>query len=123
MKRCLLIPLLCITPAFVQADVLVRDAWARASILADRPGAAYLSLQSDSGDRLLSVNTPAAEKAVLHASETDSNGITRMIHLDVLELPAGEVVTLEPGGIHLMLMGLHEKLQEGSAFAVDLNFE
>ena len=89
------------------AEVVVSDPWARASILASRPGAAYLTLRSDADDRLLSATTPVA----------------RMIHLDALDLPAGRMVRFAPGGMHLMLMGLAGKLDEGASFPLTLTFE
>ncbi|MEM9762959.1 MAG: copper chaperone PCu(A)C [Pseudomonadota bacterium] len=105
------------------ADVAVSDPWARASILASRPRAAYLTLRSDADDRLLSATTPVADHVMIHASETDADAVTRMIHLDALDLEAGQTVRFAPGGMHLMLMGLAGKLEEGAPFPLMLNFE
>lgn len=110
-------------PALAAAEVVVSDPWARASILASRPGAAYLKLESDKADRLLAVETPAAEKAMLHGTETDANGVSRMVHIEALDLAPGDPVTFAPGGMHLMLMGLVRKLEEGSSFPLTLTFE
>lgn len=123
MKYPLAAALLVACPAIAIADVAVTDAWARASILASRPGAAYLSLTSDTGDRLLSVTSPVAGQVMIHAAETDANGVTRMIHVETLDLPSGQTVTLAPGGMHLMLMGLGAKLDEGTRFLLTLTFE
>ncbi|MBA4782142.1 MAG: copper chaperone PCu(A)C [Rhizobiales bacterium] len=110
-------------PAAALADVSVSDPWARASILASRPGAAYLTLRSDADDRLLSATTPVADHVMIHASETDADSVTRMIHLDALDLEAGQTVRFAPGGMHLMLMGLAGKLDEGASFWLTLTFE
>lgn len=110
-------------PTLAAADVTVSDPWARASILADRPGAAYLTLESDSADRLLGVQTPAADRAMLHGTETDANGVSRMVHVEALDLAPGEPVTFAPGAMHLMLMGLSEKLEEGTTLLLTLSFE
>ena len=40
-----------------------------------------------------------------------------------LPIPAGETVTLQPGGFHLMFMGLNQPLVEGEAVTVTLTFE
>ena len=106
MKLFLAAASLAVFPIAVLAEVVVTDPWARASILASRPGAAYLTLVSDMDDRLLSATTPAAGQVMMHASETDTNAITRMIHLCALDLRAGQTVRFAPGGMHLMLMGL-----------------
>lgn len=42
---------------------------------------------------------------------------------DGLELPAGEQVSLEPGGFHIMLLELEQPIAEGDTFPVDLVFE
>lgn len=123
MKLFLAAASLAVFPIAVLAEVVVTDPWARASILASRPGAAYLTLVSDMDDRLLSATTPAAGQVMMHASETETNAITRMIHLDALDLRAGQTVRFAPGGMHLMLMGLTAKLEEGGQFPLTLSFE
>src|SRR5690606_25478131 len=59
-------------PTVAQAEIIVSDPWARASILASRPGAAYLTLTSDEPDRLLELTSPIAEHVMLHRVETDA---------------------------------------------------
>ncbi len=112
-----------LSAAPVFADVTVVAPWARASILASRPGAAYLSLQADTPDTLVSISTPVADRAMIHAVDSDADGIVRMGALKVLPLAAGEAVTFAPGGMHIMLMGLTEKLVEGESFPLVLTFE
>lgn len=123
MKTTLLAVLCTAFPALAQADVTVTEPWARASVLGSRPAAVYMSMSSDTGDRLLSVSTPAADQVMIHAIETDDRNVSRMQHREVLELPPGETVTLAPGGMHLMLMGLGEKLVEGSHVPMTFSFE
>lgn len=122
MKTPLLIAAALALPTAAYAEVSVREPWARASILASRPGAAYLTLTSDSIDLLLEASTPVAENVMIHAVETDQAGLARMKHMETVELPAGEAVAFEPGGMHLMLTGLHSKLLEGSTFPLTLVF-
>jgi copper(I)-binding protein len=66
----------------VSADVIVASGWARASILASRPGAVYLTLQADPSDALLFVSTPMANAAIIHSVETGEGGIARMGTVD-----------------------------------------
>ena len=110
-------------PAVAVAEVTVSDPWARASILASRPGAAYLTLRSDVADQLVGIKSPAAAEVMIHALETDAAGISRMIHLARLALEPGVPVTLAPGGMHVMLMGLTEKLEEGAMLPLTLSFQ
>ena len=110
------------SPALAEESIRVFDAWARATILVSRPGAAYLTIESAAEDRLLGVTTPVAGRVMIHAVEKDGD-VSRMKHIETLELPAGERVTLAPGGMHLMLMGLQDKLSEGTTFPMTLSFE
>lgn len=110
------------SPALAEESVRVLDAWARASVLASRPGAAYVTIESPSDDTLNGASTPVAEQIMIHAVEKYGD-ISRMKHVETLDLPAGERVTLAPGGMHLMLLGLHEKLEEGATFPMTLSFE
>ena len=43
-----------------------------------------------------------------------------MESLDEVELPAGEEVVLEPGGLHVMLVGLQDRLIAGERFTATL---
>jgi copper(I)-binding protein len=47
----------------------------------------------------------------------------RMRPVDGVALAAGERVALEPGGLHIMLMGVTRSLAVGDTIAVTLSFE
>jgi copper(I)-binding protein len=47
----------------------------------------------------------------------------RMREVDAIDLPAGREVRLEPGGLHLMLMGLKAPLKAGDKLSLTLRFE
>jgi copper(I)-binding protein len=102
--------------------VAVSQSWARANVTASHPAAAYLTLESARGDRLTGVSTPIANEVMIHAVQ-EANGVSRMVHLPDLNLPPGEPVTLAPGSMHLMLLDLGTKLEEGDSFPMTLSFE
>jgi copper(I)-binding protein len=74
-------------------------------------------------DRLIGIETGIAAKAEVHESQVDANGLGTMDHVKKLEIPAGETVSLERGGYHVMLMGLTGKLTEGEMHKAALIFE
>lgn len=74
-------------------------------------------------DRLIGVETDIAAKAEVHESRVDANGVGTMTHIDALEIPPGETVSLERGGYHIMLMGLTGPLKEGETRKATLIFE
>ena len=105
-------------------SVQVDSAWSRASILADRPGAAYMTI-TNNGDTLAtitSVKSEIAKKTEIHKSET-KNGVATMTPSGAIDINPKEAVVLEPGGLHIMLMKLSEKLNEGDRFFVTLVFD
>ena len=107
-----------------QGDLEVDAAWARASIGTSRPGAAYFTVRNlgDEADRLTGLSSPVSAMPMLHQT-TLSEGISRMAHVEAAEIPAGGELTLESGGMHVMLMELTTPLKEGATFPLTLTFE
>jgi len=100
----------------------IKNAWARATPGRTENGAAYLTIVSPGPDRLTGVSTPQASKAELH-NMTMQNGVMEMRPLAGIDLPAGQPVTLKPGGMHIMLVGLKQPLKKGESFPLTLSFE
>ena len=102
----------------------VAQAWARAGASGGN-SAAYLTITGAAGraDALLSASSPAADMVQLHEVSTDASGMTGMHPIERLDVPAGDTVTLEPGGYHLMIMGLKGELAVGGSLELDLVFE
>src|SRR5215475_3576905 len=100
----------------------VSNAWARATPSKAENGAAYLTIQSPTADRLLSATSPVAKKVELHTMEM-AGMVMKMRPLDGLDIPAGQPVALKPGREHIMLIGLQQPLREGQSFTLTLNFE
>ena len=100
----------------------VKNAWAGATPGKAENGAAYLTIQSPTADRLVSVSSPVAKKAELH-SMSMQGAVMKMRPIDGLDVPAGQPVALKPGGEHIMLMSLNQQLHEGQSFPLTLDFE
>ena len=104
----------------------IEGAWTRATAEGAKVAAGYLTLRNTgaSADTLLSVSTPAAERGEIHDMTMTDDGVMRMRHLaDGLEIPAGGTVELKPAGMHLMFLGLKERLVEGGTLHVTLTFK
>jgi len=100
----------------------VTNAWVRATPPGARTAAAYLTMTSPAGgDRLVGASTPAAGAVEIH-TQVAEGGVSRMARLAELELPAGEAVRLEPGGLHLMLIDLAMPLEPGAKVPLSLRF-
>lgn len=122
------------------SGVEVTGVWARTSPAMASAGAVYMQITSVEGDRLLSASVDASIAAVTEIHETvpaggtgdghsgtdedgDGMGMMTMRPVTWVDLPAGETVALEPGGLHVMLLGLVMPLQSGESFQVRLTFE
>ena len=113
--------------------VHVEGAWARTSPAMADAGAIYLQITSAEADRLLgvSVDPSIAVTAEIHETfmtepagdEGEGMGAMMMREVGTIDLPAGETVALQPGGLHIMLVGLGSPLETGQTFEVALTFE
>ncbi len=105
-------------------DLMIDQSWARASIGKAPNSAAYMTLTThgDVADRLISVATPIAEAAELHNHIMEGD-IAKMRQIEAVDVKPGEPINLEPGGLHVMLMGLKEELKAGDVVPLTLTFE
>jgi periplasmic copper chaperone A len=109
--------------ALAQTNQLeVSNAWARATPAKAENGVAYVTIRSPTADRLLSAASPVAKKVELHSMEM-AGMVMKMRPMSSLDIPAGQPVTLKPGGEHIMLTGLNGPLREGQSFPLTLTFE
>jgi copper(I)-binding protein len=113
----------CAPAASAEAGIMAESAWAPPSLAGARNGVAYFTLMNHGGapDQLVGASTPVAEKAELHRDEMQ-DGVMRMRPAGPLPLAPGAMETLEPGGLHLMLMGLKQPLKPGERFPITLRF-
>jgi copper(I)-binding protein len=86
-------------------------------------GAGFLTIRNAGGaDRLLSASTPAAGRTELHTMLRDGD-IMRMRQVEAITVPANGAVSLAPGGLHIMLIGLTRPLVVGESLPLTLVFE
>ncbi len=115
-------------PAFAQditvGSLTLSNLWARATPPKAPTGAGYLTIANQGGDAdtLIAVSTPAAETSELHIMEVKDGIMTMHPVAGGIKIPAGETVTLGPGGYHLMFIRLKHDLKQGEMLPVTLTF-
>lgn len=112
-------------PAVHFGDLEISGAFTRATLPNAPVGGGYLTIvNSGSTDqRLVAARSPVAGEVQLHEMKLEGD-MMKMRQLEGgIAIPAGATVTLAPGGLHLMLMGLNQTLAEGSQVPVTLVFE
>jgi periplasmic copper chaperone A len=113
-------------PDDAAATVTVDGAWARTSPMMATNGAAYMQLTASVDDRLIgarSVGELAASVEVHETAMDPDTGEMAMRQTEGVDLPAGVMVALEPGGFHIMFVDLVEPLVPGTTFDLVLVFE
>lgn len=96
---------------------------ARATVGGQSTAGAYMGFKNDGAvDWLRSATAAVSSSVELHSMSMDG-GMMRMRRLDAIELPAGATVMLEPGGLHMMFVGLKAPLRAGESFPLELRFE
>ncbi|UZD90820.1 copper chaperone PCu(A)C [Cognatishimia activa] len=105
-------------------DVVVEDTWARASVGVSRPGAAYMTIRNTGNESvaLTGIRTDLAMMPDIHQTSTNAEGVSSMAPAGEIEIAPGESVSLEPGGLHAMLMHLQRPMAEGESFSLTLDF-
>lgn len=93
--------------------------WALATKPGQKTGAAYMQLEASESAAIAKIESPQAKAVEVH-SMTNDKGVMKMRKIDRLELPAGTIVKFEPGGLHLMLIGLKKPLKAGDTVIVKM---
>jgi hypothetical protein len=111
------------TVAQQAGPISVTAPWTRAAG-AGGQGAGYMILRNagTAPDRLVAARTEAARAIELHTMIRDGD-VMRMREVPAIELPPEQEVRLQPGGLHLMLIGLAGELRQGAEVPVTLVFE
>ena len=124
LRRWPIVLLVCLMPLIGLAEepLKISHAWAGAMVPGQEVGAAYMVLQSATDASLTGVGSPAADSIEIH-SMAMNNGVMEMRMLETLSLPAGKVVKLEPGGLHLMLFDLKKPLKAGEEITLTLRIK
>lgn len=106
-------------------DLVLTNLWTRATPPKAPTAAGYLTITNNGteADRLIGVATPVAAKGELHMMETKDGVMTMKQVKGGIEIPAGATVTLEPGGLHLMFIGVQQPIVEGESLPLTLTFE
>ena len=106
-------------------DLVITQAWSRATPKGAKAGAGYLTLENkgSTSDRLIGGSADVAGKVEIHEMAM-SKGVMKMRPLETgLVIEPGKTVKLAPGGYHVMLMDLKSPLKQGDKLPVTLEFE
>jgi periplasmic copper chaperone A len=106
-----------------ETHVVVEDAWIPQPPPGAEVAAAYFTVRNSGPTSvvLTDVASPLADAAMLHES-LERNGQAQMRPVERLTIAPGQRIALKPGGLHVMLHGLHRALAVGDRVPLTLRF-
>ena len=125
MKTWFLSLLLLLTAPLAMAGkaIDVMHPYARAVPPGQSNSAIFMMLKSNSPlpVSLVKAQSSVADNVELHAHMVD-NGVMKMRQVSEITVPGNGSIKLQPGGYHIMLIGLKQDLNEGDKVRVRLYF-
>ena len=122
MRRLLALALAACIPAYAATTVAVTDAWVRGTVPSQDTTGAFMTLTSTEDAKLVGVSTPIAKIAEVHET-MNHGGMMHMEPVPSLALPRGKPVALQPGGYHVMLMGVRGPVKANAKVPLTLTIE
>ena len=106
----------------LEGQLVIKNVWSRATLA--RNGVVYLTIYNhgDLRDTLIGAESSVSKKVEFH-NHIMINGILRMRPVATIEIQPRKSLILEPGGKHIMLIGLYQNLQTATSFPLTLKFE
>ena len=107
-----------------QSPIVVSDVWGRPSPTSAANAAFYMSIHNNgqNPDSLERVEIDICDSAELHETNIDDDGVMRMDHIRKIDISDDETISLEPGGLHVMCLGLKSTLETGEEIPIKLSF-
>ncbi|HID46567.1 MAG TPA: copper chaperone PCu(A)C [Chromatiaceae bacterium] len=123
----MLLTLVLASPVFAGSaadDIQIIDPWAREVPPGLTTSAGFLGMKNtgDKAHRLVAAESSNTGMVELHTHIND-NGVMRMRPVEDIPVAAGATTTLQPGGLHLMLMMIKKPLKAGEKMPITLIFE
>jgi protein SCO1 len=108
--------------AALSGSIRVVGAWSRSTAPGASVGVVYFEvINAGPADTLLTIECPAAQRAEMHDTAR-VEGIMKMRPVPSVDIPAGGRVAFHPGGLHVMLIGIKQPLQEGGRLPLTVEF-
>lgn len=114
---------LLLAPLTAAAGLTVNNGWVRAMPPGQSVTALYFEVvnHAEQACVLSAVETPAAARTELHRT-VEEEGMARMRHQETLEVASHATLQLRPGGDHVMLFDVIERLEPGMTVMATLDF-
>ncbi|MEY3537417.1 MAG: hypothetical protein RL645_231 [Actinomycetota bacterium] len=111
-----------------KAALAIENGWVRVSEYSDHTGGmtgvfATVTNNTDTDITLVGGSAEIAQMVEVHEVVMSGGAMTMQKKEGGIVIPAGESVTLEPGGLHVMLMNLNKAILDGDQITLTLDFD
>ena len=123
-NRILILASLLISNSLLANTLTVDNAYVRATPPHAQNSAAFMVISNSSKQNinLVSASSDIAERVELH-THIMQDGLMKMRQVAQIEIEAGKQAILQPGGLHIMFIGLKKDLKEKESVTVKLFFD
>jgi copper(I)-binding protein len=104
------------------AEVTVANPWIRGIVKGQTETGAFMTLKSTEATKLVGAASPVAATVQIHEMTMHGDMMT-MRPVKAVDVPANTVVELNPGGYHIMLIGVKKALLKGEMVPIKLTFQ
>jgi len=103
--------------------IVIHNAWMRLTPPVVKSTAVYFSITNHNDETVIvtGVTSKIAGMSMMH-DVVEEDGMTAMVHLDVLEIHSGETKEFRPGARHVMLTQLNSPLKLNADVVLTLQF-
>lgn len=113
---------LMLSTSTTHAQVLVEDAWVRATVRGQQATGAFMRISTNKDVTLVEARTQNAGFVEIHQMRLEQD-VMSMRPVNGLLIPAGQNLEFKAGGYHLMLMDLKQPVRVGFEVQLTLVFE
>lgn len=112
------------TASDAASDIVVDNPYVRAVPPGQPNSAAFMVLQNNgtAAHSIVEAESNVADVVELH-THINEGGMMKMRQVKQIEIPAQGKTSLQPGGLHVMFLGLKSELKPGQLVPVTLIFE
>jgi len=107
-----------------QGGLVIQDVWGRPSPGSASNSAFYMTIRNtgQEQDALIQASADVCGRTELHRSSIDEEGVMSMQQVQQIDVPAGDLTALEPGGLHIMCLDRLSELNSGDRVPITLSF-
>ncbi len=103
----------------VADNVRVENGWVRATAPGQKVAGGFMDLTADADMTLIGGSSPVSREFELHFMRMQ-DGVMEMRQMQAIKLPKGKTVSLEPGDLHVMFIGLKNQIKPGQKVPLTL---